>query len=65
MRIRCFVYFFVNFVVFLFNENYLVMWFNRFIFIFDEGYFQLFIDDDGKNYVIWDIEIGKFICFFV
>lgn len=58
-RIRRFAHPFVNLVAFSPNENYLVTWSNRPISIPDEGHPQLSIDDDGKNYVIWDIETGK------
>lgn len=34
-------------------------WSNRPISIPEEGHPALSIDDDGKNYVIWDIETGK------
>jgi translation initiation factor 3 subunit B len=46
---------FVNLVAFSPHEKYLVTWSNRPISIPDEGHPALSIDDDGKNYVIWDI----------
>ncbi|KAK4175794.1 putative eukaryotic translation initiation factor 3 subunit 9 [Triangularia setosa] len=58
-RMRRFAHPFVNLVAFSPNENYLVTWSNRPISIPDEGHPMLSIDDDGKNYVIWDIETGK------
>jgi translation initiation factor 3 subunit B len=50
---------FVNMIDFSPNENYIVTWSNRPIHIPDEGHPQLSMDDDGKNYIIWDIETGK------
>ncbi|KAK4162410.1 putative eukaryotic translation initiation factor 3 subunit 9 [Cladorrhinum sp. PSN259] len=58
-RQRRFPHPFVNLVAFSPNENYLVTWSNRPISIPDDGHPALSIDDDGKNYVIWDIETGK------
>lgn len=49
---------FVNLVAFSPSEKYLVTWSNRPISIPDEGHPALSIDDDGKNYVIWDIATG-------
>lgn len=49
---------FVNLVAFSPSEKYLVTWSNRPISIPDEGHPALSIDDDGKNYVIWDIPTG-------
>lgn len=49
---------FVNLVAFSPGEKYLVTWSNRPISIPDEGHPALSIDDDGKNYVIWDIATG-------
>lgn len=49
----------VNLVDFSPNEKYLTTWSNRPISIPDEGHPVLSIDDDGKNYIIWDIETGK------
>jgi translation initiation factor 3 subunit B len=46
---------FVNLVAFSPHEKYIVTWSNRPISIPDEGHPALSIDDDGKNYVIWDI----------
>ncbi|OLN90318.1 Eukaryotic translation initiation factor 3 subunit B [Colletotrichum chlorophyti] len=50
---------FVTFVDWSPNEKYLVTWSARPISIPDEGHPALSVDDDGKNYVIWDIETGK------
>lgn len=50
---------FVNLVAFSPLENYLVTWSNRPIAIPEEGHPALSLDDDGKNYVIWDIATGK------
>ncbi|EHA56104.1 Translation initiation factor 3 subunit b [Pyricularia oryzae] len=50
---------FVNMAAFSPQENYLVTWSNRPISIPDEGHPALSMDDDGKNYVIWDIATGK------
>ncbi|KAK3990929.1 putative eukaryotic translation initiation factor 3 subunit 9 [Cladorrhinum sp. PSN332] len=58
-RQRRFAHPFVNLVAFSPNENYLVTWSNRPISIPDDGHPALSLDDDGKNYVIWDIETGK------
>jgi translation initiation factor 3 subunit B len=49
---------FVNLVAFSPGEKYIVTWSNRPISIPDEGHPALSIDDDGKNYVIWDIATG-------
>ncbi|KAK6614595.1 eukaryotic translation initiation factor eIF2A [Botrytis cinerea] len=49
---------FVNLVDFSPGEKYLTTWSNRPITIGEEGHPALSIDDDGKNYVIWDIETG-------
>ncbi|KAK3899279.1 eukaryotic translation initiation factor 3 subunit B [Staphylotrichum tortipilum] len=58
-RLRRFPHPFVNLVAFSPNENYLVTWSNRPISIPDSGHPSLSLDDDGKNYVIWDIETAK------
>ncbi|KAK3940900.1 Eukaryotic translation initiation factor 3 subunit B [Diplogelasinospora grovesii] len=58
-RQRRFAHPFVNLVAFSPNEKYLVTWSNRPISIPDEGHPALSLDDDGKNYVIWDIETSK------
>ena len=50
---------FVNLVAFSPLEKYLVTWSARPISIPDEGHPALSLDDDGKNYVIWDIATGK------
>lgn len=47
---------FVNLVAFSPNEKYLVTWSNRPISVPEEGEGTLTVDDEGKNYVIWDIE---------
>lgn len=58
-RLRRFGHPFVNMVAFSPNENYLVTWSNRPISIGEEAHGQLTRDDDGKNYVVWDIATGK------
>ncbi|UKZ54275.1 Translation initiation factor 3 subunit b [Trichoderma virens] len=47
---------FVNLVAFSPNEKYIVTWSNRPISIPETGHPALSVDDEGKNYVIWDIE---------
>ncbi|KHO01555.1 eukaryotic translation initiation factor 3 [Metarhizium album ARSEF 1941] len=49
---------YVNLVAFSPTEKYLVTWSNRPISIPETGHPALSIDDDGKNYVIWDIATG-------
>lgn len=49
---------YVNMVAFSPGEKYMVTWSNRPISIPDEGHPALSIDDDGKNYVIWEITTG-------
>ncbi|EGR51317.1 hypothetical protein MKX07_003041 [Trichoderma sp. CBMAI-0711] len=49
---------FVNLVAFSPNEKYIVTWSNRPISIPETGHPALSVDDEGKNYVIWDIETG-------
>ncbi|KAK4192367.1 Eukaryotic translation initiation factor 3 subunit B [Podospora australis] len=58
-RQKRFAHPFVNLIAFSPLENYLVTWSNRPISIPEEGHPMLSLDDDGKNYVIWDIETGK------
>jgi translation initiation factor 3 subunit B len=58
-RQRRFPHPFVNLVAFSPDEKYIVTWSNRPISIPDEGHPALSLDDDGKNYVIWDIETSK------
>lgn len=58
-RQRRFAHPFVNMIDFSPNEKYIVTWSNRPIAIPDEGHPQLSMDDDGKNYVIWDVETNK------
>ncbi|EFW99689.1 eukaryotic translation initiation factor 3 subunit [Grosmannia clavigera kw1407] len=50
---------FVNLVAFSPTENYIVTWSGRPISIPDEGHPALSLDDDGKNYVIWDVATAK------
>lgn len=57
-RQKRFAHPFVNLVDFSPGEKYLTTWSNRPITIGEEGHPALSIDDDGKNYVIWDIETG-------
>jgi len=58
-RQRRFPHPFVNLVAFSPDEKYIVTWSNRPIAIPEEGHPALSLDDDGKNYVIWDIETSK------
>jgi translation initiation factor 3 subunit B len=58
-RQRRFAHPWVNLVAFSPNETYLVTWSARPISIPDEGHPALSLDDDNKNYVIWDVETGK------
>ncbi|KAA8576688.1 hypothetical protein EYC84_006765 [Monilinia fructicola] len=57
-RQKRFAHPFVNLVDFSPGEKYLTTWSNRPITIGEEGHPALSVDDDGKNYVIWDIETG-------
>lgn len=50
---------FVNLVAFSPNEKYIVTWSNRPISIPETGHPALTADDEGKNYVIWDIETAS------
>jgi len=58
-RQKRFAHSFVNMLEFSPNEKYICTWSNRPISIPDEGHPQLSAYDDGKNYVIWDLETGK------
>ena len=58
-RQRRFAHPFVNMLDFSPSERYVVTWSNRPISIPDEGHPQLSMDEDGKNYVIWDLETSK------
>ncbi|KAM0280542.1 hypothetical protein ACHAQH_003987 [Verticillium albo-atrum] len=58
-RQRRFAHPFVNLIAFSPNENYIVTWSARPISIPEDGHPALSVDDDGKNYVIWDIETSK------
>ncbi|KAI2619451.1 eukaryotic translation initiation factor 3 [Hypomontagnella submonticulosa] len=58
-RQKRFAHPFVNMLDFSPNEKYIVTWSNRPISIPDEGHPQLSLDEDGKNYVIWDLETAK------
>ncbi|KAA8910717.1 eukaryotic translation initiation factor eIF2A-domain-containing protein [Sphaerosporella brunnea] len=62
-RIRRFAHPFVNLVDYSPNENYLVTWSNKPITIPDvlPPNFPLTADEDGKNFIIWDIKTGKVI----
>jgi translation initiation factor 3 subunit B len=55
-RQRRFPHPYVNMIAFSPTEKYLVTWSNRPIAIPEEGHPALSLDDDGKNYVIWDID---------
>lgn len=50
---------FVNLINFSPTEKYLVTWSTRPISIPDEGHPVLTLDEDGKNYIIWDMETQK------
>jgi translation initiation factor 3 subunit B len=54
----------VNLVDFSPNERYLTTWSHRPM-VIDEGHPILGADEDGKNYIIWDIATGKPIRSFV
>ena len=58
-RQKRFAHPFVNMLDFSPGEKYVVTWSNRPISIPDEGHPQLSLDEDGKNYVIWDVETSK------
>jgi len=58
-RQKRFAHPFVNLVDYSPGEKYLTTWSNRPISVPEEGHPSLSVDDDGKNYVIWDIETGK------
>lgn len=58
-RLQRFPHPFVNLVDFSPNENYIVTWSHRPISVPEEGHPVLTVDDDGKNYVVWDIKTGK------
>ncbi|KAI9850561.1 MAG: Translation initiation factor 3 subunit b [Thelocarpon superellum] len=57
-RQKRFAHPFGNLVDFSPNERYLVTWSNRPIQV-DENHPVLSLEDDGKNYIIWDIDTGK------
>ncbi|KAI9796128.1 MAG: Translation initiation factor 3 subunit b [Piccolia ochrophora] len=57
-RQKRFAHPFCNLVDFSPNEKYLVSWSNRPIEV-DENHPVLSLEDDGKNYVVWDIATGK------
>jgi translation initiation factor 3 subunit B len=54
----------VNLVDFSPDESYVVTWSHRPITV-EEGHPVLSIDDDGKNYIVWDVATGKPIRSFV
>jgi translation initiation factor 3 subunit B len=54
----------VNLVDFSPNEKYIVTWSHKAITV-EEGHPVLGLDDDGKNYIIWDVATGKPIRSFV
>ncbi|KAH7369468.1 eukaryotic translation initiation factor 3 [Plectosphaerella cucumerina] len=58
-RQRRFAHPFVNLIAFSPNEKYMVTWSARPISIPEDGHPALSVDDDGKNYVIWDLETSK------
>ncbi|KAI9754225.1 MAG: Translation initiation factor 3 subunit b [Chaenotheca gracillima] len=49
---------FVNLVDFSPNEQYMVTWSNRPISI-EESQGALSMEEDGKNYIVWEVETGK------
>ena len=53
-----FIHPFGNLVDFSPNEKYLVTWSNRPIQV-DENHPVLSLEEDGKNYIVWDIDTGK------
>ncbi|KKA30734.1 hypothetical protein TD95_003502 [Thielaviopsis punctulata] len=57
-RLRRFAHPFCNLVHFSPKEKYMVTWSARPISIPEEGHPVLSIDDDGKNFIIWDIDTG-------
>ena len=62
-RIRRFAHPFVNLVDYSPGENYLVTWSNKAIVIpevIPAGY-PLSADEDGKNFIIWDIKTGNVV----
>lgn len=62
-RIMRFAHQFVNLVDFSPNENYIVTWSNRPITIPENPppNFPLTADEDGKNFIIWDIRTGNLL----
>lgn len=54
----------VNLVDFSPNENYMVTWSHRPLTV-EEGNPLLSLEEDGKNYLVWDIATGKVIRSFV
>jgi translation initiation factor 3 subunit B len=58
-RVQRFPHPHVHMIAFSPQENFLVTWSARPIAIPDEGHPALSIDDDGKNFVIWEIDSGK------
>ncbi|TVY50905.1 Eukaryotic translation initiation factor 3 subunit B [Lachnellula cervina] len=59
LRQKRFAHPYVNLVDFSPGEKYLTTWSHRPIAISEEGHPQLAAEDDGKHFVIWDIETGK------
>jgi len=62
-RIKRFAHPFVNLVDYSPNEKYLVTWSNKPIVIPDiiPPNFPLSVDEEGKNFIIWDIKTGKVV----
>ncbi|KAH6675250.1 eukaryotic translation initiation factor 3 [Plectosphaerella plurivora] len=58
-RQRRFAHPYVNLIAFSPNEKYMVTWSARPISIPEDGHPALSVEDDGKNYVIWDLETSK------
>lgn len=62
-RIMRFAHPFVNLVDFSPNENYIVTWSSRPILIPENPppNFPLTVDEDGKNFIVWDIRTGNLL----
>ncbi|KAF1815554.1 translation initiation factor eIF-3b [Eremomyces bilateralis CBS 781.70] len=58
-RQRRFAHPFVNLIDFSPNENYLVTWSHRPIAVDENNPGPMSMEEDGKNYIIWDVETGK------
>ncbi|KAI1370960.1 eukaryotic translation initiation factor 3 [Hypoxylon crocopeplum] len=58
-RLKRFAHPLVNTLDFSLGEKYIVTWSTKAISVPDDGHPQLSLDEDGKNYVIWDVETAK------